>query len=76
MKKIEFSIGFKYKAMLNGQERTFEVLEFDGTMYGIRWDDGDEEWAYPKDLDDMVKEAIEIREAKEINGQKANKYQS
>lgn len=43
--------GFKFNAILNGQERIFEVLDHDGQLYGIRWDDGDEEWACPADME-------------------------
>lgn len=49
-----FQVGHTYDAILNGEDRTFMVLE-EGTgehagEYGIRWDDGDEEWAYPLDM--------------------------
>jgi|HigsolmetaGSP11D_1036233.scaffolds.fasta_scaffold00512_6 hypothetical protein len=57
---LSFEVGAEYKAMLNGQERTFEILEFDGELYGIRWDDGDEEWAYPKDMERWIREYNEL----------------
>lgn len=52
---LVYTIGKTYNAILNGQARTFEVLEEgEGVRegeYAIRWDDGEEEWAYPLDLE-------------------------
>jgi len=50
----QFVVGRVYNAVLNGQDHTFEVIE-EGTderagEFAIRWDDGDEEWAYVADM--------------------------
>lgn len=49
-----FEVGATYMAILNGQSREFTVLGQDNPThpadYIIRWDDGDEEWAYPLDM--------------------------
>lgn len=60
----KFEIGRKYAAMLNGNERSFVVLDlefddFGGSMYAIQWDDGDEEWAYRKDMEQWITAAEE-----------------
>lgn len=59
-----FQVGNTYKAMLNGTEREFIVLESDDHEFAIRWDDGDEEWAYLLDMqrwvDDLEKVLISM----------------
>lgn len=45
-----FKVGMTYKALLNGTEREFTVLDSGDHEFAIRWDDGDEEWAYVLDM--------------------------
>lgn len=51
-------IGETYPAKLHGEARTITILEkgeFDrGLEWLIRWDDGEEEWAYQQDLENWV----------------------
>lgn len=65
--KMEFEIGKTYACMLNGGLRNFKVLG-NGVLGKngkeiecfIRWDDGDEEWAYIKDMQRWTQEALII----------------
>jgi len=51
-----FDVGRSYDCILNGQPRRFWVMkvkrwkERGDHDYLIRWDDGDEEWAYEADM--------------------------
>lgn len=49
-----FQVGMTYKALLNGTEREFTVLESGDHEFAIRWDDDDEEWAYLFDMQRWV----------------------
>lgn len=57
----KYEVGQIYKAFCSG-ECTFEVLEEDDGVYGIRWNDGCEEWAYERDLDRWTEAAQEKEE--------------
>lgn len=52
----KFEVGKRYKANLNNETRELDVLEYDAehNEYKIVWDDGDEEWAYPSDMEDWI----------------------
>lgn len=56
---MKYEVGQTYTGLLCGELRTFEVLEKDGypSMYDIRWDDGEEEWAYEDDVNHWVQAA-------------------
>jgi hypothetical protein len=54
-----YEVGQTYKAFISGAMCTFEVLEEDDGVYGIRWDDDCEEWAHEQDLDRWTEAAKE-----------------
>jgi hypothetical protein len=54
----KYIVGQTYTVLLSGGIHTFEVLEEDDGIYGIRWDDGCEEWAYEADLDNWIGAAL------------------
>lgn len=59
----KYVVGQTYPAVLfGGEQRNFTVEEIGAVFYGIRWDDGSEEWAYEKDIDCWVEAAREKEE--------------
>lgn len=56
----KYTVGQIYKAFWNGEMHAFEVLEENDGIYGIRWDDGFEEWAYESDMNQWVKAASSL----------------
>ncbi len=48
----KYIVGQTYKGIIgDGKVHSYEVLEENNDIYGIRWDDGYEEWSHELDMD-------------------------
>ena len=51
---MEYRIGEKYSAIMNGKFTFFSVLEMEEHECLIQWQDGDVQWAYILDMNRWV----------------------